>query len=406
MADDLGRTFVDFLEKSHFMEPDAMAEAANIAGDVMGARELVIHLADLEQKVLVPLLPSPPPDGEPVSIDGSLAGQAYTTGSVVDAPAGDGHQVWTPLVDGAERIGVIGFVVGDIDDPMRRRCLALAALITQFVITKDQYTDVYEVAARQRDMTLASELQRRLLPPLTCTTRRLAVAAVIEPAYDLGGDAFDYAVNGDRAHLAIVDAMGHGIDASLPAVLALASVRHSRRRRLDLEAVYLDASDAVRDRFDGDSYVTADLADLDIERGRLRWINAGHPPPLLVRRGQAFAELTCKPSPPLGLGTGVVEVAEVTLEPWDRVLFFTDGVTEGHVPEKEPFGTDRLGHELDRLTREGLGPAETMRRLAQAVLGHSLHRLDDDFTLLCVELRAASAEPAPASGRIREQTTI
>lgn len=406
MADELADAFVDFLERSHFMEPDAVAEAASIAGGAIGAGELVVHLADREQRVLVPLLSSPPPEGKPVGIDDSLAGEAYITGSVVDAPAVGGRQVWAPLVDGAERIGVIGFVLDEIDDAMRLRCLALAALITQFIITKRQYTDVYEMAARQRGMTLASELQARLLPPLTCTTRRLAVACVVEPAYDFGGDGFDYTINDDRAHMAIVDAMGHGIDAALPAVLALASIRHARRRNLDLETVYLEASTIVRDRFGHDSYVTADLAELDIESGRLRWINAGHPPPLLVRRGQAFTELTCAPSEPLGLGREVADVGEVTLEPWDRILFFTDGVTEGHVPGQEPFGTERLGQGLDRLTVEGLGPAETMRRLAQSVLGHSLHRLDDDFTMLCIELRAATAEPAPASGRIREQTSI
>ncbi len=69
-------------------------------------------------------------------------------------------------------------------------------------------------------------------------------------------------------------------------------------------------------------------------------------------------------------------------------------------------GTGRLGRELDRLAGEGLGPAETVRRLARSVLGHNLHGLDDVFTFLGVELRAATAEPAPASGRIREQTTI
>ncbi|MBK5227789.1 MAG: SpoIIE family protein phosphatase, partial [Actinobacteria bacterium] len=73
-------------------------------------------------------------------------------------------------------------------------------------------------------------------------------------------------------------------------------VRHSRRRNLDLEAVHLDASAAVRDPFGDEPFVTADLAELDIEAGRMRWINAGHPPPLLFRRGQAFTELTCAPS--------------------------------------------------------------------------------------------------------------
>lgn len=403
MADRFGQMFVDFLERSHFMEPDAMAEAAAIAGDAIGAQRLSILLTDPEQQVLVPLLP---PGGDTLGVDDSLAGRAYITGNVIVEPAAEQHQVWAPMVDGAERIGVIGFCVDAIDDPMRRRCLALAAMLTQFVITKGDYTDAYDLAPRQREMTLASELQWRLLPPLTCTTLRMAVAGVIEPAYDFGGDAFDYAINDDLAHLAIVDAMGHGIDAALPAAVALASARHSRRRHLDLEAVYRNASEAVRERFGDDTYVTAAFAELDIEQGRLRWLNAGHPPPLLARHGQSVRELVCEPSEPLGMGTVVAEIGEAILEPWDRMLFFTDGVTEGHVPTEELFGTDRLGKGFGRLTSEGFGPAETLRRLARAVLDHHTHRLNDDFTMLCAELRSATAEPEPASGRISEQTTI
>jgi serine phosphatase RsbU (regulator of sigma subunit) len=62
----------------------------------------------------------------------------------------------------------------------------------------------------------------------------VAVAGAIEPAYAVGGDAFDYAINGDIAHVAIIDAMGHGLQASQMACVAIGSYRHSRRERLGL----------------------------------------------------------------------------------------------------------------------------------------------------------------------------
>jgi hypothetical protein len=401
--DALARVLADFLEESHFMEPDSLADAARMAGSAIGAEDLSVYLIDPEQQVLVPLVPS---DEGPAAVEGTVAGRSFVTGTVVDTPDGDRHRMWAPLIDGAERVGVIGFAVDGADGSMRARCVTLASLITQFMVTKKQYTDVYEIAARQQEMSLAGEMQWRLLPPLTCTTRRFAIAAVLEPAYDIGGDAFDYAVNGDCAHLAIVDAMGHGLDAAWPATVALSSIRHSRRRGLDLEATYLAASEAVGERFGADHFVTADIGELDVARGELRWINAGHPPPLHVRAGRVAGELTCEPSPPLGLGRAVAEVGEVSLEPWDRVLFFTDGVTEGHVPGEDPFGVERLGDALERETLSGTGPAETMRRLARTVLGHGTHRLDDDFTLLCAEYRGDEAHPRPASARVEEQRSV
>jgi hypothetical protein len=372
------------LEQSHLLHPGAVAELAAAAGEVIGAHEYVVHLVDYEQHTLVPLVP---PGHDPAEIDGTVAGRSFSSGEVIAVPHDGGQRVWVPMIDGAERLGVVGFVVDELDTTLERRAVRLASLITQFIVTKSQYTDRYTVAARRRDMSVAAEMQWRQLPPLTCTTRQFALSALVEPAYDIGGDIFDYALNDNVAHAMIADAVGHGLEAVWPASLAIGSFRRSRRRGLDLAETYTEISRQLMDRFDDATFVTSVLLQFDANQGRLRWINAGHPPPLLIRQGRVSDTLRCRPSLPLGISETPVEIADVTLQPWDRVLFFTDGVTEGHRTGAEPFGVERLADAVSRETMAGNGPAETMRRLAKAVLEHQHHELFDDFTLLVIEYR-------------------
>lgn len=380
----------DLLRESHFMEPDAVDVVGGLAAEALGAHDFAIYLVDYEQTVLVPVSHPHNRSGAcaaQLAVDVTVAGRAFVTGQIQESAHGVGLQVWVPLVDGAERLGVIRFIVDELDDRRRQRSLRLGSLLAQFIMTKGAYTDAYLRVARRQPATLASELLWQLLPPLTFASRRVAIAGVMAPAYAIGGDAFDYAVNGDRVHLAIIDAMGHGMDAVVPAAVVLASLRHARRGGADLTGCYHAADRALRDHVGEDRFVTAQLAELDPSTGRLGWINAGHPPPALVRDARVVGFPRCAPSLPLGLAGQVEEVAEVALQPWDRLVFYTDGVTEGRVGRDE-FGPERLADVLSRESLAGHGPAETMRRAAHAVLAHHAHQLRDDFTILGVEYRA------------------
>ena len=103
---------------------------------------------------------------------------------------------------------------------------------------------------------------------------------MLEPCYDNGGDALDYAVNDGVLHVGVFDAMGHGLAAAGVAAFALSAYRHSRRRGCGLLETYAAMDDAVGDQFPDERFVTAVIAQLDLETGRLTWISAGHPPPL------------------------------------------------------------------------------------------------------------------------------
>ena len=224
-----------------------------------------------------------------------------------------------------------------------------------------------------------------MLPPLTYSGPGVNIAGVLEPAYHIAGDTFDYGVNRGVVHIAILDAMGHGLEASVMASLAVSSYRHSRRAGLDLDEMVQAMDDALASQFPADRFVTAQLATLDATTGRLRYVSAGHPAPMLVRNGRVIGDLPTASAPPVGLALGVPEVQVAALEPGDRLLFLSDGAIEARSPEGELFGRERLGGLLERAVASGLPSSEVMRRLMHALLAHQQGHLQDDATLLLLE---------------------
>jgi hypothetical protein len=371
------------LDASHDLAPDELVAAVTRAAQTLDAEDVAVYLVDYEQTMLVPLPDTA--DRTPLVIDTTLAGRAFTAIVVQEADADSGRRLWLPLLDGAERLGVLGLTLPSVDDPARAQCSWLATLVAELLMTKGQYTDSYFLARRRQSMGLAAEMQWQLLPPLTFVTPQVVIAGLLEPAYEVAGDAFDYALNGTTAHLAVIDPVGHDLTASILAAVTVGSYRHSRRAGLGLAETYAAADQVIATQFGGERFVTGQFAQLDCVAGRLQWLNAGHPLPLLVRGAKVVDTLACQPVPPLGLGIGQPELATAALEPADRVLFYTDGVTEGRNLDGEPFGEGRLADLLVRETLAGQPAAETMRRLARAILAHQGRTPRDDATMVFLE---------------------
>jgi serine phosphatase RsbU (regulator of sigma subunit) len=119
-----------------------------------------------------------------------------------------------------------------------------------------------------------------------------------------------------------------------------------------------------------------------VASGRLRYINAGHPPPLLLRGGRVVKELAGGRRVPFGVETAGLTVGQEYLEPGDWLALYTDGITEARDAAGDWFGEARL---VDFLTREiaaGHPPPETVRRLGKAVLDHQGGLLQDDASIL------------------------
>ena len=323
------------------------------------------------------------PVGEPQLIEGTLAGRALARGEIVTAGTGP-TLVWVPLTEGAERVGVLELAHSDWSDELAVLAGRVAEVLVLLVVSKRRYTDSVLRARRSETLSPAAEIQWGLLPPLACAAPGLALSGILEPAYSIGGDSFDYALDQQGLQFAIVDAVGHGMPAVLLTVAAINALRNARRERRDISDAYAATGAVLETHFGQNFYVTGQLGTLDVRTGQLSWVNAGHPLPLLVRDDHV-RELTCRPSWPMGLGGTVAEVALHQLQPGDSVLFFTDGAVESRSAAGEPFGLSRLIDHLAVAVQEGLGPAETVRRLSTSIVRHNDTGLSDDATLLMLE---------------------
>jgi hypothetical protein len=385
--------FNELLRRTHLGGPSEMAAA--IAGPArrIGARSVVLYLIDYEQRLLVPVAGPHDEDAVPLSVAGTVAGRAFSTTSILRSSLqeGRGQRLWLPLLDGTERLGVIGmsFEGEAVSGSTVLVCERYAHLAAMLIATKNAYGDSFETTRRRRPMTIASELLWQLAPPLVFATERLVVAGMLEPCYDNGGDALDYAVNDGVLHVGVFDAMGHGLAAAGVAAFALSAYRHSRRRGYGLLETYTAMDDAVGDQFPDERYVTAVIAQLDLNAGRLSWISAGHPPPLIIRNGRLSRTLTAPPAAPLGIpldGPAPV-VAEESLEPGDLLLVYTDGLTEARHPDGQLFTVLGLGEFIEREAAAGQTAPETLRRLRHAIVDRQPGQLKDDATAVLVEWR-------------------
>ena len=391
------------LADAHLAPPHQLPGLLARHVDALGCRDGRAYLVDLQQQVLVGFSDGEAVQTSPLPVDSTLAGRVFQRLEVqLQDLVGESVRVWLPLLDGTERLGVMSATVEraslleEDDGLLMARLRRAATVFAELVMTKTLYGDTIVGLRRRADMGLAAEIQWSLLPPLTFASRDVTVAAALEPAYEVAGDTVDYAVNSHRAHAAVLDGMGHGMQAAQLAVLAVTAYRNARRRGERLRETVTAMDAALHDAFGVDGFVTGILAELDVTTGELRWVNAGHPEPLLLRDGRLVKSLRLTPLLPFGLHSVAPQVrtsiGTEQLEPGDRVLLYTDGAIEARSPDGEFFGVERLTELVLRHLASGLAAAETMRRVTRALLDHQQGQLDDDATLLLLEWRTGNED--------------
>jgi serine phosphatase RsbU (regulator of sigma subunit) len=382
------------LRESHHLPADRLGTVVAEHARMLGALGAVVYLADYELHALVPVPGEGVPTRMPLVIDESLGGEAYRRIDAVHAPEDEGtFRLYVPLLDGAERNGVLEMVYGrPVSEADEQEVRNYASLIAELSVTRDAYSDVFARLRRSRAMTVAAEIQWDLLPPLTFATDRIVISGALEPAYEIGGDTFDYAVNGETAELLVLDAVGHGLPAALLAAAGVGAYRNGRREGRPLPEVAALVDRVIAEQFSGSRFATAVLARLDLGTGELRWVNAGHPPPLIVRDHALVYPPPCRSSLPLGLQQGPAVECTVQLRPGDRVLLHTDGIVEARSPDGEFFGEERLADFVVRAEAAGDAPPEMLRRLMRSVLAHQAGQLQDDASIVVLEWRTGREE--------------
>ncbi|MGW1225635.1 PP2C family protein-serine/threonine phosphatase [Streptomyces sp. NPDC001478] len=374
-----------FLADPHNAALD-MATAVERCTQALGLQQSVVHLTDLQQRLLVPLTGQ----GPALDIDASLPGWAYRTESLRVEESGDnGLTAWLPLLDGAERLGVVAVHAPALDAVLLRRARALASLLAMMITSKRHYKDSFVRRTRTDTMQLPTELLRAFLPPRTIGTPDVVSTAVLEPAYEIAGDGFDHALTGTTLHTCILDSMGHDLTSGLATSVTLAACRNARRVGADLPQLVEDV-DAALSRWLPDQFCTGVLAQLDVSSGLLLWTNCGHPAPLLIR-GQALVPHAMEKDadPPMGFPSPLVpgrrQVHRIALEPGDRVLMYTDGATESRMRNGTEFGLERFVDYVVRAAASGELAPETLRRLIHSLLESESTGLRDDATILMFE---------------------
>jgi serine phosphatase RsbU (regulator of sigma subunit) len=387
-ADAAAGALRSLLRASHLLSADRLAPVAAEHARAFGVDDLILYLLDYEQSRLLPLQGPGVAEREELPVDGSLAGLAFRRVQVTRGATEDGRErLWVPLLDGVERVGVAEFVTGALTPALEEGVADLAGLLAELIISMDAYTDLFARHRRRRPLTIAAEIQWDLLPPLTFASERVVITGALEPAHEIGGDTFDYAVNGDTADLLVLDAIGHGLPAALLAAGAVGAYRHGRRESRTLPATATEMDAVIAEQFGEERFATAVLARIDLASGRLWWVNAGHPPPLILRGGSLVRAPDCPPDPPLGLLTGPPGVCEAQLEPGDRLLIHTDGIVEARSPDGAFFGEERLADFVLRAAASGDPAPEILRRLMRDVLAHQAGRLQDDASIVLLEWR-------------------
>jgi len=241
--------------------------------------------------------------------------------------SGGGTLVLTPLAAHARTLGVLALRLPDTHDPDHDELTLLQTLGRQAGQALER-ARLYDAQT-----TVATTLQRSMLPTSLPDDPRLSLSASYRPAVDgldVGGDWYDaFRLDPDRVAVVVGDVVGRGLNAAA----AMGQLRSAIRALATADsgpALLLDRLDRFVDGVEAADTATMVYAEVDVRTGVARYACAGHPPPVLVDSAGQSSLLWEGRSAPLGAHFGVAmrPEAQVTLAPGSRLLFYTDGLVE------------------------------------------------------------------------------
>ena len=305
-----------------------------------------------------------------------LPGARYLLGVPIEVESG--ARGLLAVGDKESRRGVGPFLTSD------RRTLSLFANQAALALENARlHLQALEKERLEREMHLAAEIQRQILPKGVPAVPGYELIGWYRPARQVGGDYYDlFRREHGRIGLVLGDVSGKG----MPAALMVSTLHSALRLLLDQIGFGPEMLERLN-RHIGESsaankFITMLLAELNPETGVLHYMNAGHNPAVLLRADGTVEELKAG-GVPLGLLPAArFQSRAVTLEPGDLVCIYSDGITEAASPEDEEFGMDRL---IDLLRAErGRSLAELVEAIPHAVGGFSqgLPQGDDQTLVL------------------------
>jgi serine phosphatase RsbU (regulator of sigma subunit) len=245
--------------------------------------------------------------------------------------------------------------------------------------------EMIEKKRMERELELAGEIQQNSLPSQAPRLPGWDLVGTNTPCYTIGGDYFDFIERPNGIALALGDVSGKGASAALMMMVLRATVHFACQRESDVLTILSQTNGVMFHNSPAQFYVTFFLGDLETASGRMRYVNAGHIPPILYRAKSRSVERLATGGTVLGLFPETpFEAGEVALAPGDVLLVFTDGLSEAWGQDEEEFGEDRMGG----LIREhaSLPARELEQRIQNEVeIFTAGARATDDRTLIIVK---------------------
>ncbi|MFF5175708.1 PP2C family protein-serine/threonine phosphatase [Micromonospora sp. NPDC000089] len=374
--------------------PDQLIEAADrIVRSTVAASRVDAFLADYRISGLWPVL-------DPQLADADHGGQLGLQGPaqrcfssqrpVLDARDDGACRVWTPLTSWGERLGVfLVELAGSPDDAVLGRLEEIAGELATALRAADRETDRYRRARRRERLSMAAELQWDLLPGRSVDHDAFLLAGQLEPAYTVGGDHFDWSVDGDRLTLTVLNGAGTGLAAAMLTALTVNAMRNARRSGGGLVEQAELASDTIFYTHRGERHVATLLLAVDTGTGRVRAVDAGSPRVLRLRGG-TVSRIELEQQLPLGMFPETrYAVQEFDLAPGDRLFVVTDGVHAAQPGGREAYGQRAMARSM-RSTR--LQPAtEAVGTVMRELFAyHADTDLRDDAVVVCLDWRGIS----------------
>ena len=237
------------------------------------------------------------------------------------------------------------------------------------------------------ELRIARDIQMSMIRSRFPEMPEFDLFASIAPAKEVGGDLYDYFVNGEMLYFCIGDVSGKGMPASLLMTMTTSQFRTVSRYLSQPEEIMMAINDQIAEGNEKHMFVTMFIGCLDLKTGHLAYSCGGHNPPLLI--GQSIEQLPVAQKLPVGVISGMkYEMQETQIASGTTLLLYTDGLTEAMNANSELFGGDRMTKTVERLLSEGEAtPKSIICGLTDAVKTFAADaEQSDDLTMMAIRL--------------------